>query len=349
MPGALGVRGVRAPAARQGGAAGRGRGRGARAQARPGRWPRAWGAGAGGGRGAPREARAGGGAGSLAEASGAGRGGTRGANSEPGAEPGVGTGTGTMEEDDSYGQYGPRPAARPADAPSRASSCPRPGGASGGSRFPGVVVSDRTPGAERGGNRGGRGGGGRPGRRAGGAGSRGLSRRPLPPRAGLPVPPERPAPPPAALSGLPAPGVRKSGCPGPCLCLKGKRRKQHTRPERTGFPRTFLRPGRGAPGAAGAGPRPLAAQRVPVDDRGPGGPGPSAADPTAPAGEPEGAATEPQVCFVACAPRQRDSTNFSARLSPAPRPWLRAARGCPPGAAGSGGLAGRWFGGASCP
>lgn len=64
-------------------------------------------------------------------------------------EPGVGTGTGTMEEDDSYGQCGLRPGR--GTAPSLASSPlgRAPGGGPGGSRFPGTVLRGESPGRGR--------------------------------------------------------------------------------------------------------------------------------------------------------------------------------------------------------
>ena len=89
--------------------------------------------GAGGGRGA------GGGAPRRAGRAGPGATGP-GASGEPGAEPGAGT----MDEDDSYGQYGPRPGRRTPSPSLPPFSGPAPCRASGGLRFPGTVVPDAS-------------------------------------------------------------------------------------------------------------------------------------------------------------------------------------------------------------
>lgn len=68
----------------------------------------------------------------------------------PGAsgEPGVELGPGTMDEDDSYGQYGPWPDRQTPSFSLPLFSGPAPGRASGGSRFPGTVVPDGSPGQQ---------------------------------------------------------------------------------------------------------------------------------------------------------------------------------------------------------
>lgn len=261
--------------------------------------------------GAPRGKRgAGGGARSPAEVSWARRGWTQGASSESGAEPGVGTGTGTgtMEEDDSYGQYGPRPGR--ADAPSPASCHPRPGGAPGGSRLPGRRCWTRVRGPDRAGAPG---AGQLRGARVSGRGrrSRGPSRRGRGVWVAGRCHPRRPGGAPRAVSLACAPAAFASLRPlGARKCVprstslsETRRRKRRSGPASPG---TILRPSsRGLGCCRGPGPRPRVARAGPVlgcrpryvVDRPP--------IPRRRSGKPGGAGTNTRVCALVCAHRQR--------------------------------------------